>query len=62
MLFRIRQVPYHDKSRRDQIGAELCLLKHCRADAAARDEEEEEEEEGAKKKHPGGECPGLAWG
>lgn len=49
------QVPYHDKNRRDQIGAELCLLKHCRADAAARHEQEEGEDE-AKKKHPGGEC------
>lgn len=35
------QVPVHDKTRRDQIGAELWLLKRCRADAAARFEEEE---------------------
>lgn len=35
------QVPVHDKMRRDQIGAELWLLKRCRADAAARFEEEE---------------------
>lgn len=30
------KVPVHDKSRRDQIGAELRLLKHCREDVAAR--------------------------
>ncbi|CAN0296758.1 unnamed protein product, partial [Ectocarpus sp. 12 AP-2014] len=35
------QVAVHDKTRRDQIGAELRLLKHCRADAAAREEEED---------------------
>ena len=34
-------MPVHDKTRRDQIGAELWLLKRCRADAAARFEEEE---------------------
>lgn len=38
------QVPVHDKNRRDQIGAELRLLKHCRADAAARFEEEAKQE------------------
>lgn len=50
-------MPYHDKNRRDQIGAELTLLRHCRADAAARDEkgEEEENDDESKKKHPGGE-------
>ena len=33
----------HDKNRRDQIGAELRLLKHCRADVATRQEREKEE-------------------
>lgn len=30
-------MPVHDKNRRDQIGAELRLLKHCREDAKARE-------------------------
>lgn len=38
-------MPVHDKSRRDQIGAELRLLKHCQIDAAARDEKESDEGE-----------------
>lgn len=46
-------MPYHDKTRRDQIGAELSLLNQRRADAASRVKASAEEE--AKEKHTGGE-------
>ncbi|CAM9334692.1 unnamed protein product [Ascophyllum nodosum] len=42
-LLAVKEVPVHDKNRRDQIGAELRLLKHCRADVATRQEREKEE-------------------
>lgn len=41
------KVPVHDKTRRDQIGAELRLLKHCRADFDARGREEAKGQEAA---------------
>ncbi|CAM9441860.1 unnamed protein product [Scytosiphon promiscuus] len=44
-LLAVKEVPVHEKSRRDQIGAELRLLKHCQIDAAARDEKDADEAE-----------------
>ncbi|CAN0179975.1 unnamed protein product, partial [Discosporangium mesarthrocarpum] len=43
-LLAIKEVPVYDKARRDQIGAELLLLKHCRQDQEMEDMEVEVKE------------------